>query len=319
MRGVVDGVVRITSGSSSAEVLPDEGAALVSFRWRGRQVLARTPWAATPSRLAEPAPARAPAHDEASWVERWRGGWQLCAPSTGQPSQNAPFFHGEASQARWSVVAAEPDAIGLAWSSSDGRLRLRRTWRLLDESTIEAESLAISTSNSPLTIMLAEHLILGDELLEPLRAGGAASMALPAEATPVTLDYDGRPSQDADDGDWRERWGRVDRTAPGRVIGLSHASPREVSVRGDEWRASVTWSGLDHVLLWQEIAATAGPPWSSEVVALGIEPTTTPHGAGLDGGGGVELASGATLRWSARLTLTGAQLETAAQTEEKSP
>lgn len=288
----------IACGTSSATILAEEGGVLSSFSWRGCEVLARTPWA------DGIAPGPRSHRDEASWVRGWRGGWQLCAPSAGQPGGGSPFFHGEASQSRWEVDAAEPSAVHLAWTASDRTISIRRTWRFLDDATIEAATTLRNDSASERPVIVAEHLILGQDLLAPLLDGRSAHLHLPPRAEPVHLDYDGRPSAALASADWRADWGLVDRGAGGRVVGLRSPTPGEISLRGLSARASVSWVGLPHVLLWQELATTVESPWESGVLAFGIEPTTTPHGAGLEGGGAHPLAPGETLEWTTRLTMT---------------
>lgn len=269
---------------------------LSAFSWCGVAVLASTPWA---DRIG---PGSAAA-DEKSWLERWRGGWQLCAPSAGQASAASPFFHGEASQTGWQVVSAERTSVRLAWVSADGGVRIRRTWRLQDHSTVEAVTRLENTGPTARPVIVAEHLILGGDLLEPSRADGALTLTLPSTAEPVPLDYSGRPTRSGAE-NWRHEWSRIDRTAPGRVIGIRHPSPPEIAVSGPDWTATVRWTGLPNALLWQELGATAEPPWNSAVVALGIEPTTTPHGAGLDGGEALELAPGGSVAWTTSLRMT---------------
>jgi hypothetical protein len=63
----------------------------------------------------------------------------------------------------------------------------------------------------------------------------------------------------------------------------------------------VRWNGLPHALLWQELRRSTDPPWDGAVVAMGIEPTTTAHGAGTAAGGAVPLGPGRTMTWSVSL------------------
>lgn len=292
----------IELGRSSAVVRPAEGGVLERFSWRGRDVLARTPWA------DDIAPSIEPAQDERSWVERWRGGWQLCAPTAGQPSPGrAPFFHGEASQSPWVVLEHDRRSVTLRWQSRDGELSIHRRWRLIDEDVIEVDSRLENRTSGPRSVIIAEHLILGGHLLAPVLTGGSVSMTLPEAAEPVALEYDGLPSRSAPDADWRTRWTVMNRRGPARVIGLLRPHPLRIEVRGGDCSATISWEGLQHALIWQEPAVSPDEPWSSSVLALGIEPTTTPHGAGLDGGGALLVPAGSTVRWSARLTMSATE------------
>ncbi|MGV3732092.1 MAG: hypothetical protein ACO1N6_01660, partial [Microcella sp.] len=67
---------------------------------------------------------------------------------------------------------------------------------------------------------------------------------------------------------------------------------------------------LPHALLWEELAVSTDPPWNGQVRALGIEPTSTPHGAGtaLDEGI-VHLPPGGELTWSVALDVTWASID----------
>jgi len=77
-------------------------------------------------------------------------------------------------------------------------------------------------------------------------------------------------------------------------------------VRGPHVEAVVEWQGdaLPHALLWQEFAVSTEHPWNGQVVALGIEPTSTPHGAGTAFDSDLlRLAPGASLEWNVSLTV----------------
>ena len=83
---------------------------------------------------------------------------------------------------------------------------------------------------------------------------------------------------------------RIDRQVPARVAALVAPPARRITVEGPALTAIVSWSGLDHALLWEELAQSLEDPWNGAVVALGIEPTSTPHGAGTGHGGALTLA-----------------------------
>lgn len=289
-----------------ARIRPSEGGVVDRLLVDGRSVLARTPWAETV--VADPAPAPT----EADWVARWRGGWQLCFPSTGQPEPGAETpqgFHGVASQAPWSVTHAGPDRVALRWSDALG-LVAGRTWQLT-EAGLEVATSAWNGGAAARRIAVAEHLVLGDDLLAPLFADAETRLTLgvPAGTSLAPLDMDGRPAGApiAWPGAADDRWDTLDaRTAP-RVTALlgpadEPADGREMTVSGPGVRATVTWSGLPHLLLWEEMARSHEAPWNGEVIALGIEPTSTPHGAGTgEANGLVTLEPGARLGWRTSL------------------
>lgn len=297
--------LELRHGHLVATVLPDEGGVLVDALLDGRPLLTRTPWASTV------APSASPAATEAEWVARWRGGWQLCFPTAGQPDPAAAEpqgFHGAASQAPWLLVAHDASSAALGWADRAG-LSAERVWQLSDVGDgTAAISVATRVRNEGAetrTIIAAEHLILGGDVL-----AGPLDISVPGGALLRPLDYDGLPAGALAPwpGDPAERWSTVTRATPARVTGLaavggSSASERRLELHGAHVDATVRWRGeAPHALLWEELGVSAEAPWNGEVVALGIEPTTTPHGAGTAHNEGlVRLAAGGTLEWGVTL------------------
>lgn len=280
-------------------VLPAEGAVLSSLTWRGVSLLARTPWAESPRDIGRAATS------EDEWVSRWRGGWQLCTPSTGQPSAAAPWFHGEASLTPWQVTELGPTRVRLAWHSADSAIVIDRSWELIDGCAVEATTTVTNGGAASRPVQLAEHLILGSAFVtSALESGEGVSLTLPP-ATFSALDYAGLPTTATPHRD--ETWQHLTRDTPAVVSALVDPQVCSVSAHSPELTATITWSGLDHALLWAELGASVDPPWNGEVMALGIEPTTTPHGAGIGGGGGIDLGPGQTLSTTTRLLCTPAE------------
>lgn len=299
--------VTLQRGSVSARVLPDEGGVLIDLLVDGRPVLAATPWAGEVQPPATATAAIAPT--EADWVGRWRGGWQLCFPTAGQPNPHAAVpegFHGAASQAPWLQVACTDDSVALGWADRHG-LSAERLWRLTDRGA----AVAVRVRNDgPTTrpLAIAEHLILGGSLL-----AAPLTVAPPPTAVLRELDYAGLPTgrRNAWPGDPGERWASVDAATPARVVALEHLAPQRIELHGAHAAVSVEWQGavLPHALLWEELAVSTDPPWNGRVRALGIEPTSTPHGAGtaLDEGI-VQLPPGGEINWSVALAVTWASV-----------
>lgn len=294
--------VMLTRGSVDATVRPHEGGVLSDLRVDGRSVLATTPWAGAVRTHATPAVS------EADWVARWRGGWQLCFPSAGaaDPESSWPQgFHGVASQAPWRVVNVEESQVGLAWGD-EFSLRVDRTWSLTD-SGARVETVVRNDGAAPRPIVIAEHLILGGDLVRPVLEDDAElTLRVPAGALLAALDYEGHPQAQPEPwpGAAADRWDRIDRTTPPRVAALVDVEPRVIRVEGPHVVATVTWKGLAHALIWEELARSAEAPWNNAVVALGIEPTSAPHGRGtaLDEGT-ISLDPGGTLAWTVDLSV----------------
>ena len=290
--------VRLERGSISARVLPDEGGVLTELLVHGRPVLSATPWATAV------VPGSAPAGSEALWVERWRGGWQLCFPTAGQPNPLAAVregFHGAASQAPWLAVSQTADSIALGWADREG-LSAERIWKLTDHGVAVGTRVSNASSETRV-LVIAEHLILGGDVL-----AGPLFLDVPAGTMLRPLDYAGLPegSPVPWPGDPAERWPVVDRATPARVTGLAGVQPQRIGARGSHVDVLVEWQGeaLSHALLWQEFGVSTEHPWNGQVHALGIEPTSTPHGAGtaLDHDL-VRLPPGGTLDWSVALSV----------------
>lgn len=294
--------IRLVRGGVEAVVFPAEGGVLARLSVGGRDVLATTPWA------TDAPPPMSLATTEGDWVARWRGGWQLCFPSAGEPDPESSWpqgFHGVASQAPWAVAAVTADAIELEWSDDHG-LTVTRTWRLTD-SGARVETVARNAGSASRPLVIAEHLILGGDVLAPILRDDAALTITPPDDTGLApLDYEGRPDGDrlAWPGPAADRWPRVDRETPARVAALVDVGPPGIRVDGAHVTATVTWQGLAHALVWEELARSSEPPWSNAVVALGIEPTSAPHGRGTAiADGTVVLDPGRSLTWSTDLAI----------------
>lgn len=270
----------------------------------GAAVLARTPWHDEVDASAEPA------DDEAEWVARWRGGWQLCFPTSGVPDPDAgprQGFHGAASQSPWRVTDTTADAATLLWEDADG-LRAERRWRVLPDG-LAVTTRATNGGAAARLLAIAEHLVLGRDVLRPVFDGAALAVDVPDGAGIAPLDYGGAPDGPAATwpGSAAEPWDAVDARTPARVAALLEPVPAVVRLIGPTLTVAVRWSGLPHALLWEELAQSAEPPWLGAVTALGIEPTSTPHGLGTASGRGlIPLAPREDLSWSVELRVTRA-------------
>ena len=282
--------VALAAGGLTAVVLPAEGGVIVDARLAGRPFLAATPWGSSVVSSHGPAP------DEATWVSRWRGGWQVCLPSAGQPdpADARQGFHGAASQAPWTVLDVSGSHVALTWRDAD----------LLAERTITlGEGLAVHTvlrhvGAAPRPVVVAEHLILGGDVL-------AAPLELATNAGGIQpLDYAGFPSGDAVPwpGAPADRWARVDADTPARVAGLVDA--RRITATGPHVEVAVAWHGLPHALLWEELGVSTEHPWNGAVHALGLEPSSVPHGAGTAHGDAHLLHPGDSLAWETTLDVS---------------
>lgn len=289
----------LSTDTVRAVILPAEGGVLTELFVDGHSVLARTPWS------SEVIPSAQPALTEDEWVRRWHGGWQLNFPTTGTRDPSAhPLqgFHGAASQAPWNERELREDRILLEWEDAEG-LRAERLWR------VHADGIEVTTTihntGADRLVSLSEHLVLGEEITAPIVEGGQ-SLRIDADAASKVypLDYAAGPAGapvpwPGDD------WHVLSSTTPGRVAAVMPPAPRRIAVVGPSVTAIVTWEGLDHALIWEEMRATLIEPWGGNVVALGVEPTSTPHGAGTAvPEGAISLPHDGTHSWSTRLQIT---------------
>lgn len=305
-------------GSISARVLPDEGGVLIDLLVGDRPVLAATPWARSVA-AGSVVPPPQPAASEYDWVARWRGGWQLCFPSAGQPNPDAlhtESFHGAASQAPWVELARTANTVTLGWADRHG-LSAEREWSLTNDG-VAVTTRVLNGGNESRVLAIAEHLILGGDVLGP-----TSTLDVPSGTLLRPLDYAGVPEGKPHSwpGDPADRWATVDEHTPARVTGLVDVRPQRIRLHGPHVEVVVEWQGsaLPHALLWQELGVSTEHPWNGHVVALGIEPTSTPHGAGtaLDDSL-VTLAAGGTLEWSVSLSVSWASRATTTITTETS-
>lgn len=285
-------LVSLDLGETRAQVITQEGGVLSRLTFRGDSVLAITPWSETVS------PSLTPAPDEQTWVNNWRGGWQLCAPNTGLAPADSPLpaFHGLASQASWTILEQTETELKLSWKDDDGELELTRQWSLKTDGEVTAETVARNNSSVSKPVGVAEHLILGSDFLEPMKLGAIARLDVCSSAKIADLDYSGAPTgKPAMAVDANTESTRLSRLQPARVFAVVSPKRKSISVEVESKVATITWDGLEHALIWQEFGTSLEEPWNGEVFALGIEPTNVPHGLGANGVAGPFLLPGQSL------------------------
>jgi hypothetical protein len=291
--------VILVAGNLQAEIISEEGGVLSRLTSHGESILTETPWS------NKVRPSSFPAPDEESWVNNWRGGWQLCAPNTGLPNSSQSGFHGAASQAAWEIVSSSVSTIELRWLDSLGEIEIKRSWALLEPATVVASTVITNHSGSAKAVGVAEHLILGSDFLGPIKSGATATLDFCPEAEVIDLDYSGAPTgRKIGDLETNSEWTELTKSQPARVFAVAGSKRKRISVELGDWVADVSWEGLEHALVWQEFGTSEVPPWNSEVFALGIEPTNIAHGLGASDDLGPFCEPNGQLRWSTSLQLT---------------
>jgi hypothetical protein len=268
-----DGTVAIVDPAHGGEVLE-----LIAPG--GARPLGRSPFGPRPPRAGE--------LDADSWEDRYRGGWQLVAPNTGNASVVDGVehgFHGGASTARWSVEARSASSAELA--CEHGGLRFERRLELRD-GRLRAET-RVHALAGPRPLVALEHVACGASVLAPgftlsVPAGRAYEVDLrlgptstpdAAPAFPGVLLLDGT-TEDASSwpiGRPRSRE-YVVADVPEGVAEVRNAETGEgLRLR---WDVGV----LPHLWIWHEARASGGR-WRGAAELLGIEPSIAPHQLGL--------------------------------------
>jgi hypothetical protein len=270
----VQGTVAVIDPSHGGEVLDLIGR-------QGQRPLGRPPFSAAPPQSGD--------LDEASWTDRYRGGWQLVAPNAGMPSQvdgEYHGFHGGASIAAWQVLWQEAGSAALKVDNHG--LRFTRTYRLRpDGLRIETQVEAVAESRP---LVAVEHVVVGVQLLDPevlleVSPGRAFDIEEPNGSLPLPQDAPWYPDVLHLDGSV-ERMGswHIDEVRA-RTFVISDLSDGRAQVTnlatGEGLR--LTWDAavLPHMWVWHENRATGGP-WRHSTELLGIEPAMVPHSIGLD-------------------------------------
>jgi hypothetical protein len=222
------------------------------------------------------------------WEDRYRGGWQLVAPNTGNASVVdgvAHGFHGGASTARWSVVARDAASAELV-CEHDG---LRYERRLaLDDGRLRADT-RVHTLASPRPLVALEHVACGASVLAPgftlsvppgrayevdLRLGPTATPAT-APVFPDVLLLDGTTEN-------ASTW-PIDRPRSREYV-VADVPEGLAEVRnaatGEGLRLRWDVAVLPHLWIWHEARASGGR-WRGAAELLGIEPSIAPHQLGL--------------------------------------
>jgi hypothetical protein len=245
------------------------------------------------------------AADGQTWVDGWPGGWHLLAPNAGAAAPRAvepQGFHGNASWQPWRLVGHSQHVARIRWCDPAG-LRIDRRLAL-GASGITVSTRMTNTSNRGRPVIPAEHLILGPEAAPPgteVLINGAASLQ----------------QQGYDDGrvfgqpvPWHSEaaatWHVIPAQPTARAATLT-GTGEQVELRSPTGSTVIRWSAeFRYLWLWQELAANTAPPWHGNVWAFGVEPASSPDGAGLDlaqeSGTAILLERGCSMRWTASLT-----------------
>lgn len=259
-------MLRVHCGQTSANVDPERGLTIRSLQLDGHEVMAQVPW--------NPGPVH-PQATPAQWVQAWQGGWQPALPNAGLPGAGQGY-HGTASQAHWQVLRQSEHELIAHWNEDS--LQVTRVVTALEDGVIVHCS-ARNSGASPRPVLVTEHLVLGT-LDATIQAPGTTVHPLGDQAEQLQ----GEPWPGAADPDWSVA---VAGRTPARCAAVAEAGPDGVIVRSESVAVRIRWdrAALPYFWLWQSVAAQPAAPWNGKTLALGIEPSTTPHGQGIDAAG----------------------------------
>ena len=270
-----DGTVAVIDPAHGGEILDLIGS-------QGQRPLGRPPFSGSPRQSGD--------LDEATWTDRYRGGWQLVAPNAGMPSVvdgDEHGFHGGASTAQWSLVSQTSREVTL--SVENHGLLFTRRYELSD-SRLRVET-SVDALDRPRPMVAVEHVVVGVQILDPqmhldVSPGAAFEIEEPDGSLPLPTDAPTYPDVLLLDGTVEriDSW-NIDQTRS-RTFAVSNlpqgwAHARNVAT-GEGLRLTWDASVLPHMWVWHENRATGGP-WRHATELLGIEPAMVPHSIGIDG------------------------------------
>ncbi len=274
-------MITLSAGPLSLTFDPDYGGDITSLLAHGRELLYQTSWREHAQLAINDPAARLYSDPTSSWLERYRGGWQLLCPTAGAggPDPSAPvLFHGEASRARWLVESSSPTAATLGVDLQTATLSIRRTIEVESESVTVADTVT-NTGGSQCVFDFAHHLAFGADLLD-------GECVIESGATSFVKDwaYSGSPSLEVEIPWPPSGEDRVDivanRPATGFEFGWLTGFERKwarVKNESNGLAVSLEWSdALPYAWVWQELDSSPGWPWFGRERVLAIEPSSTP-------------------------------------------
>ena len=304
--------VPITLRSSTLEVViaPERGADITSLTdlATGVQTLAVSPTGAVTSGPGQFSDSMV------NWTNGYPGGWQLMVPNAGPARIHDGIeqgYHGEASLARWRILAQTESSAELTTELFTAPLTLVRSI-VLDGAAMIVTDTITNNSPDPCSFRLGQHPAFGTPFLDGdsfLTVNAATFMS--DAANPGTLaspDVCGRPGEVLPagpvanslalpaPGSGESLFGALtDFTDP--AAGATFYSPTHGFGIQLGWDRAV----YPNAWLWMEANSGGGWPWFKRLYSMAVEPVNVIPGEGTSasgharGGDGVSVAAGETL------------------------
>ena len=282
------GGITIASDELQVTVNPRVGGTItqVTHLGSGLSVLGKVPWHPVDAPIT-----RLAARDEAEWLTRFTGGWPLLFPNGGDAcTVGGTFhgFHGEASIAPWDFSAVG-NSIRLRRRFFSVPVDMEREIIVERDLVIVRERLWMD-GTQPVEVMWGHHATFGSDLLT-----GPVEITTGAKRVTVDGGYD--PSANSlvpgSQGDWPMVMGKAGPADLSKPVGPLAA----MAYMHDFDRGWATICRLDNSLavtlswdakqfpcawLWYELQGTMEAPWYGRGAMVGIEPSTTKSGAGIN-------------------------------------
>ncbi|CAN5578867.1 hypothetical protein BH24ACT5_BH24ACT5_05700 [soil metagenome] len=282
----------LSSDVLDVAVCPDQGCDITSIVHRptGCELLFRTPWGHS-GRTHGAGPW---AEDSATaWLDRYPGGWQLLLPNAGPPCSVGGtewVFHGEASQAAWSVTSHGDGRLEAETVLCRAPLTVRRTIHVVgDEIRVTDDVTNVGTED--LDMVWGHHPAFGGDFVDSSTRLETTATVFDADpASPGTVLAPGA----------RSNWPHAVRVGGGSIdlsvlsdegAGVSHlgylsgfaeGSARIVNQRrGLAVELSWPLDLMPHAWYWVENHASTGYPWFGRCHVFAFEPCSTAAAVGM--------------------------------------
>jgi hypothetical protein len=207
-------------------------------------------------------------------------GWSLCIDRFGPPriGESRPL-HGEAGVATWNLAETRPDGVVVEAHLSEARLTVSRHL-VIGHGKLSVETTVTNTSNERRDIEWAEHITLGDPLLETSAIEAGIDLAFaPPESIGASPRFPNAGPLDEIDPGSALAFPRPDAAAigdivAGRVVRGSWSVINESS--GTRLQCDFSPDDFPWLCLWTEHRYRTFKPWNGETRCRGMELATKP-------------------------------------------
>ena len=280
--------ITLMDSDIAVTVLAGKGADIVSFLdlATGVDVLFVPPWPP-----ADPGPLLDEVLDEAGWLERYYGGWQLLLPHAGPPREVAGAvrgYHGEASVLPWTVLGRSDNRLRLAVELSGVPLQVERSFEVTGPALLVTTTVR-NVGTRPQPVSWVEHPAFGAPFIDEHSMVFCDAGRLLTDADDPGAEFTPDTLSPLDAVALRVGGGADVRQLPGHKQARKLFATLEEFDQGSYviesptagFGIEVTWDPamFPYAWFWQECSATEGFPWQRQAYAVAIEPANVVAGA----------------------------------------